>query len=100
MNEPKSNVGITVSAGPEPHTHVVQVRARTTTQHRVTVRPAYLQELGVAGASAPEVLQKSFEFLLEREPNTSILSTFDLREIERYFPEFRQEIPRRLQERE
>ena len=33
-----------------------------------------------------------FRFLLEREPNTSILTAFDLPVIERYFPEYEQEM--------
>jgi len=37
----------------------------------------------------PEVLvEKSFEFLLQRESNTSILSSFALPVIGRYFPEY------------
>ena len=58
------------------------------TSHRVTVDPSYHQKL-TAGAVSPEVLvEKSFEFLLERESNTSILSRFDLPVIGRYFPEY------------
>jgi hypothetical protein len=33
-------------------------------------------------------VQSSFEFLLEREPPSSILKTFELSVIERYFPEY------------
>jgi hypothetical protein len=33
-------------------------------------------------------VEKSFEFLLERESNTSILKTFDLPVIGGYFPEY------------
>jgi hypothetical protein len=37
----------------------------------------------------PEVLvEKSFEFLLDRESNTSILRSFDLPVIAQYFPEY------------
>jgi hypothetical protein len=46
---------------------------------------------------APErVLEESFRFLLEREPNTSILERFELPVIARYFPEYEREIRRRL----
>ena len=34
------------------------------------------------------IIKKSFEFLLERESNESILRSFDLEEIENYFPEY------------
>jgi hypothetical protein len=42
------------------------------------------------------VVRESFAFLLEREPNTSILGEFSLDVISRYFPEYSQELPRRL----
>jgi len=37
-------------------------------------------------------IKKSFEFLLEREPKESILPRFNLRVINQYFPEFKEEI--------
>jgi hypothetical protein len=42
------------------------------------------------------VVRESFAFLLEREPNTSILGEFSLDVISRYFPEYSQELPDRL----
>ena len=66
------------------------------TTHTVTVDPAYYQRL-TSGAVAPEELvRSSFEFLLEREPKESILSSFTLSVISRYFPEYEGEITRRL----
>lgn len=66
----------------------VTVESRTTTTHKVTVDPSYYQKL-TGGQVTPEILvEKSFEFLLERESNTSILRTFDLPVINRYFPEY------------
>ena len=44
------------------------------------------------------LIEKSFEFLLEREPNTSILSRFDLPVIAHYFPEYEDQIVKRLAE--
>jgi len=38
----------------------------------------------------------SFQFLLDRESNTSILRSFDLSVIERYFPEYPKAINRYL----
>jgi hypothetical protein len=35
-----------------------------------------------------ELVRKSFEFLLERESNASILPSFDLPVIGHYFPEY------------
>jgi len=65
----------------------VDVDGRTT-RHQVMVRPADLERLD-PGARDPHILvDRSFRFLLEREPNTSILRTFDLMVIARYFPEY------------
>jgi hypothetical protein len=41
-------------------------------------------------------VRASFAFLPEREPPTSIMPSFDLPVIERYFPEYRSELPRRM----
>jgi hypothetical protein len=96
MNWSTPNATITVAAAAEAETYLVEVRGPTMTTHRVTVSPVYLLELGTGGHPVERVLREAFGFLLEREPNTSILSRFDLREIEGYFPEFRREIARRL----
>ena len=66
----------------------VTVEERTVTRHRVTVSPAYREKLTGDKMSAEELLRRSFEFLLEREPNTSILRSFDLPLIGDYFPEY------------
>lgn len=42
------------------------------------------------------VVRASFEFLLEREPASSILPEFSLDVIGRYFPEYEDELRRRL----
>jgi len=75
---------------------LVTVKAGTTTQHRVRVTPDDLRRLGGEPASAQRFLEASFRFLLDRESNTSILSSFDLLVIGRYFPEFEREIGRYL----
>lgn len=73
----------------------VTVATGSVTKHVVTLSPAYYQKL-TDGKVNPEVLiQKSFEFLLEREPNTSIFSSFDLHVIARYFPEYERVIRER-----
>ena len=70
----------------------VTVKAKTTTVHQVTVQPDYAQKLTSGNISTALLVQKSFIFLLKREPNTSILRHFDLSIIERYFPEYVREI--------
>lgn len=73
----------------------VTVKSRVTTQHRVRVSPSALERFG-AGRSAEDLLRESFRFLLEREPNTTILPAFDLAVIKHYFPAYETEIQRRL----
>jgi hypothetical protein len=54
--------------------------------HQITVSQA---ELGRYGGDGPAALvERSFEFLLEREPKESILRRFAVSDIERYFPDF------------
>jgi len=65
------------------------------TEHRVAVTPDVLQRLR-PGANDPEQLVRdSFAFLLERETRESILRSFELPVIGRYFPEWQAEISRR-----
>ena len=45
---------------------------------------------------AEDLLRESFRFLLERETKESILGSFELSAIEPYFPEYAEEIRRRL----
>ena len=74
----------------------VTVDGPRTTEHTVTVSSSYYEKL-TGKRVTPEVLvEKSFEFLLERESNTSILSTFELPVISRYFPEYEKTISKML----
>ena len=80
----------------DPETFEVTVEGSTTTTHTVRLKPEYYQKL-TSGKVFPETLiEKSFEFLLERESNTMILSSFDLPLIGRYFPEYEKTILARL----
>jgi hypothetical protein len=76
----------------------VTVEGASTTVHSVTVTPEYLQKLTGGVASAEMLIEKSFEFLLERESNTSILRAFDLSVIQRYFPEYERTIASTLRQ--
>jgi hypothetical protein len=75
----------------------VEVRAGSTTTHCVTLARSDYEWL-VGGKSCPpeELVRKSFDFLLERESNQSILRRFDLPLIARYFPEYETEIRGRM----
>jgi len=66
------------------------------TVHTVTVEDAYARSLGGDGVDGAILVRRSFEFLLECEPKESILQTFALPLIGRYFPEYEVEIRRRL----
>ena len=74
---------------------VVTVQGTVTTHHRVRVTKADLNRLA-EGRTTEELLRASFRFLLEREPNTSILGSFDLPLIGHYFPEYETEIRAQL----
>ncbi len=64
--------------------------------HTVTLQSDYYEKLTGGRVSAEELVRKSFEFLLEREPKEAILSRFDLTVIARYFPEYEGEIKKRV----
>jgi hypothetical protein len=64
--------------------------------HRVTLHAEDYHRLGGGKVSPEELVNLSFQFLLEREPKESILAQFDLSVIKRYFPEYETEIKRRL----
>ena len=71
----------------------VTVRDGATTTHRVRISRTERERYG--GSDVADLVRRSFDFLLAREPNTSILREFDLSTIERYFPEYAREIARR-----
>lgn len=68
------------------------------TEHRVRVSAADLERLD-PGAPDPHLLvNRAFRYLLIQEPSTSILRSFDLTEIGRYFPEWEASVARRDQD--
>ena len=66
----------------------ITVKADQLTKHVVSVTDQMLLNLTKNKISKEELLNFSFNFLLEREPNTSILSKFDIIVISKYFPEY------------
>jgi hypothetical protein len=80
----KSNFRVRVTEGPGE------------TTHQVVVSPGDYTRLANGKIEPEELVRRSFEFLLEREPKESILNRFDLSVISLYFPEFEREIKRRL----
>jgi hypothetical protein len=84
---------VSVRARPDAEVWLCEVDVdddRSKTHHLVTVTREDLERWGSgAGREAVEdLVTRSFAFLLEREPATSILRTFDLSVIRRYFPEY------------
>jgi hypothetical protein len=64
------------------------------TSHVVTVAGPDLARLASGAADPADLVERSFGFLLAREPKTSILGRFDLMVIARYFPDFERAIGR------
>ena len=69
---------------------------RQVSSHVVGVRAEALRRLDPGAADPTDLVRRSFVFLLEREPPASILRTFDLLEIGRYFPEYVATIRQRI----
>jgi hypothetical protein len=73
---------------------------RTVSQHRVDVARADLTHLAPRETEPTALVNAAFGFLLERESPTSILATFSITEIGRYFPGYEADLRRRVEARE
>ena len=73
---------------------LVTVADGMTTTHTVTVTDQSLTDLTDNNVTKTQLLEFSFNFLLDREPNTSILSSFDINVISRYFSDYKDEVRR------
>ena len=62
----------------------------------VEVEKDYWRALTSGKIEPEELVKKSFEFLLAREPKEFILRSFNLRVISNYFPEYEGEIGKNL----
>ena len=72
---------------------VTVVKTPTTTQ-TVTVTDQNFTDLTDDNATKTQLSEFSFKFLLEKEPNTSILSSFDINVISKYFSDYKGEVRR------
>ncbi|HEV8230010.1 MAG TPA: hypothetical protein VGQ86_08645 [Candidatus Limnocylindria bacterium] len=79
-------IEVAVSETSDGWVALVTITAATRTTHRVRISRSEHERYG--GGDVTSLVRRSFEFLLDREPNTSILREFDLATIERYFPEY------------
>ena len=74
----------------------ITVNKRIITKHIVILTNEYHDSLTKKKISKKKLLAYSFQFLMKREPNTSILSFFELNIISKYFPEYEEEIKKVL----
>jgi hypothetical protein len=82
---------IKVEATPTAAGWICNVRVerdgRTITKHTVEVSTSDVKRLAPE-STVENLVRRTFEFLLEREPPQSILRRFGLPEIERYFADY------------
>lgn len=86
-------VEVAVGESADGWSATVTVHAATPTTHQVRVTADERARYG--GGDVEDLVRRSFAFLLEQEPNTSILREFSLSAIERYFPEYPRAVRRR-----
>ena len=74
----------------------ITIKKQFTTKHTVILTDKLYESLTNKKISKKKLLEYSFQFLLDRESNTSILSFFELDMISQYFPEYENEIKKIL----
>lgn len=89
-----TNIEVTTGTGSDGWTATVVVTDPdgSSTHHEVTVTRAVLERLAPGADDPDDLVRRSFVFLLAREPKESILRSFDVPVIGRYFPEYELEI--------
>lgn len=70
----------------------VEVKNKERTNHEVILEKDYWRKLTSEEMDPRELVKKSFKFLLERESANSILKSFNLKIIKKYFPEYEKEM--------
>lgn len=71
---------------------VTVTKGKGTTRHFVAMDDEYYEDLTGGEISREELVRRSFEFVLDREPKEAILAEFNLRTIKKYFPSYEDEI--------
>ncbi|MEX1014060.1 MAG: hypothetical protein WDZ80_02785 [Candidatus Paceibacterota bacterium] len=71
---------------------IVQIGDSENYQYKVHLNEEYYKKLTDEEIKPGQLIEKSFQFLLEREPKTSILKEFNLEIINKYFPEYEENI--------
>ena len=72
----------------------VTICGPTKTEHKVTVTDNHHKRLSAGQVTKERLLEFSFNFLLTREPYTSILASFGITVIQTYFGEYVAEVKR------
>lgn len=89
-------MNIDIEKNEEGDFRVIVREGDSRSSHTVMVQADYYEKLAGGRISVEDLIRKSFEFLLEREPKEAILGRFDLTIIARYFPEYESEIKKRV----
>ena len=83
---------ISVTCRPEGGGWICEVSVAeggSSTHHEVTVTTDEVTRYSAGSTDVDALVERSFHFLLAREPKESILRRFGLSDIEQYFPAFR-----------
>ena len=73
---------------------IVTVSDKDSTSHNVKVTDKMLNEITNNRITKYSLIEFSFNYLLDRESSTSILSSFNIEVISRYFSDYREEVKR------
>jgi hypothetical protein len=94
----KGSMSTTMQVTPmAPGEFGVEVReGHEITGHKVFVPEAFLDDMLLADADQETIVRETIAFLLEREPAAAILPEFSLHDVTRYFPEYPEELRRRM----
>ena len=82
----------TKSEGPNWEFEVVVDEGNSKSSHSVTMSKDDYLRITNEKMTPVELIERSFEFLLEREPKEAIMSSFDITIISTYFPDYKSEI--------
>jgi hypothetical protein len=83
---------VSVKKRDENHYTVTVREGGSETTHQVELDDKYYRKVTDGSVSKADLVRRSFEFLLAREPKESILGRFHLSVLARYFPEYESEI--------
>ena len=93
QNHPMANLDISCVAATDGWLCQVRIADHgSESRHSITFTRADFQRLAASGEAPESLVRRSVEFLLARESKESILRSFALTDIGRYFPEYEREL--------